>query len=104
MKKENMLVVEDEDIMREALVDYFSDGGHTVDTANDGEKALANKMAYITPSGKPPHKRIITTSRPIKKPYTKQPKEVIGDATISVAIKTAPSINPPENSIKMGEG
>lgn len=40
MKKENMLVVEDEDIMREALVDYFSDGGHTVDTANDGEKAL----------------------------------------------------------------
>lgn len=40
MKKENMLVVEDEDIMREALVDYFSDGGHTVDTATDGEKAL----------------------------------------------------------------
>jgi CheY-like chemotaxis protein len=40
MRKENMLVVEDEDIMREALVDYFSDGGHTVDTANDGEKAL----------------------------------------------------------------
>lgn len=42
MKKENMLIVEDEDIMREALVDYFSDGGHHVDTANDGEKALAN--------------------------------------------------------------
>ncbi len=40
MKKENMLVVEDEDIMREALVDYFSEGGHTVDTANNGEKAL----------------------------------------------------------------
>ncbi|MFC2170149.1 response regulator [Acidobacteriota bacterium] len=40
MKKENMLVVEDEDIMREALVDYFSDGGHNVDTANDGEMAL----------------------------------------------------------------
>ncbi len=36
-----MLVVEDEDIMREALVDYFSDGGHTVDNASDGEKALA---------------------------------------------------------------
>ena len=42
MKKENMLVIEDEDIMREALVDYFSEGGHTVDTANDGEKALSN--------------------------------------------------------------
>ena len=40
MKQENMLVVEDEDIMREALVDYFSEGGHTVDTAIDGEKAL----------------------------------------------------------------
>ena len=40
MKKENMLVVEDEDIMREALFDYFSDGGHKVDTADDGEKAL----------------------------------------------------------------
>jgi DNA-binding NtrC family response regulator len=40
MKKENMLVVEDEDIMREALSDYFSDVGHKVDTANDGDKAL----------------------------------------------------------------
>jgi CheY-like chemotaxis protein len=40
MKKGNMLVVEDEDIMREALVDYFSEGGHKVDTASDGEKAL----------------------------------------------------------------
>jgi len=40
MKKESMLVVEDEDIMREALVDYFSDEGHKVDAANDGDKAL----------------------------------------------------------------
>ena len=40
MKKESMLVVEDEDIMREALVDYFSDGGHEVDAANDGDNAL----------------------------------------------------------------
>ncbi len=40
MKKENMLVVEDEEIMREALVDYFSDVGHKVDTANDGDKSL----------------------------------------------------------------
>ncbi len=41
MRKENMLVVEDEEIMREALVDYFTDEGHTVDTASDGDKALA---------------------------------------------------------------
>jgi CheY-like chemotaxis protein len=40
MEKQKMLVVEDEDIMREALFDYFSDAGHTVDTAPDGEKAL----------------------------------------------------------------
>lgn len=40
MKKENMLVVEDEDIMREALSDYFSDVGHKVDTANNGDEAL----------------------------------------------------------------
>jgi CheY-like chemotaxis protein len=42
MKKENLLVVEDEEIMREALVDYFSDEGHKVDTATDGDKALEN--------------------------------------------------------------
>jgi CheY-like chemotaxis protein len=40
MKKETMLVVEDEDIMREALVDYFSGEGHSVDTAHDGNKAV----------------------------------------------------------------
>jgi CheY-like chemotaxis protein len=40
MKKETMLVVEDEDIMREALVDYFSGEGHKVDTAQDGDNAL----------------------------------------------------------------
>ena len=40
MKKETMLVVEDEDIMREALVDYFAGEGHTVDTAQDGDNAL----------------------------------------------------------------
>ena len=37
-----MLVVEDEEIMRDALVDYFSDEGHKVDTATDGDKALEN--------------------------------------------------------------
>jgi CheY-like chemotaxis protein len=42
MNKENMLIVEDEDIMRDALVDYFSGEGHKVDTAADGEKSLEN--------------------------------------------------------------
>jgi CheY-like chemotaxis protein len=42
MSKESMLVVEDEEIMREALVDYFSGEGHRVDTAGDGDSALKN--------------------------------------------------------------
>lgn len=37
-----MLVIEDEEIMREALVDYFSSEGHRVDTAIDGDKSLEN--------------------------------------------------------------
>lgn len=40
MKKESMLVVEDEEIMRDALVDYFSGEGRVVDTAQDGDSAL----------------------------------------------------------------
>ena len=40
MEKQKMLVVEDEDIMREALFDYFSDSGHTVDTAPGGGKKI----------------------------------------------------------------
>jgi CheY-like chemotaxis protein len=40
MNKVSILVVEDEAIMREALVDYFSGEGHEVDTADDGNKAL----------------------------------------------------------------
>ena len=35
MKKENMLVVEDEDIMRESLVDWFASEDHTVAAAGD---------------------------------------------------------------------
>ena len=42
MKKENMLVVEDEEIMRDALVDYFSSEGHKVDTAQNGDTAIDN--------------------------------------------------------------
>lgn len=40
MKKESLLVVEDEQIMREALCDYFLSEGHNIDTACDGDKAL----------------------------------------------------------------
>ncbi len=40
MAKESILVVEDEDIMRESLVDWFSSEDHKVDAAGDGEKAL----------------------------------------------------------------
>jgi len=40
MKRESILVVEDEDIMRESLVDWFSSEDHKVDAAGDGEKAL----------------------------------------------------------------
>lgn len=39
-EKESILVVEDEDIMRESLVDWFSSEGHAVDAAEDGETAL----------------------------------------------------------------
>jgi CheY-like chemotaxis protein len=46
MKKESMLVIEDEDIMREALVDYFSGEGHMVDKAADGDNAL-KKINFI---------------------------------------------------------
>jgi CheY-like chemotaxis protein len=40
MKKESILVVEDEEIMRESLVDWFSSEDHKVDAAGDGDKAL----------------------------------------------------------------
>jgi len=42
MEKESILVVEDEDIMRESLVDWFSSEEHKVDAVDDGEKALKN--------------------------------------------------------------
>ena len=40
MKKESILVVEDEEIMRESLVDWFTSEDHKVDAAGDGDKAL----------------------------------------------------------------
>jgi CheY-like chemotaxis protein len=40
MEKESILVVEDEDIMRESLVDWFSSEDHKVDAVGDGDEAL----------------------------------------------------------------
>jgi CheY-like chemotaxis protein len=40
MKKESILVVEDEEIMRESLVDWFASEDHKIDAASDGDKAL----------------------------------------------------------------
>jgi CheY-like chemotaxis protein len=40
MDKESILVVEDEDILRESLVDWFSSEEHKIDAAADGDKAL----------------------------------------------------------------
>jgi CheY-like chemotaxis protein len=40
MVKESILVVEDEDVMRESLVDWFSSEDHKIDAASDGDKAL----------------------------------------------------------------
>jgi CheY-like chemotaxis protein len=40
-ENETILVVEDEDIMRESLVDWFSSEDHKVDAASDGDEALA---------------------------------------------------------------
>ncbi len=40
MEKESLLVVEDESILRDALVDYFSSEGHKVDAAADGDIEL----------------------------------------------------------------
>ena len=42
MDKETILVVEDEEIMRESLIAWFSGEGHTVDGASDGNQALSD--------------------------------------------------------------
>jgi CheY-like chemotaxis protein len=41
MNEQTLLVVEDEEIMRDSLVDWFSSEGRKVDAAVDGEEALA---------------------------------------------------------------
>jgi len=41
-KKNRILVVEDEEIVRDSLKDWLSDAGYQVETVEDGEKALAS--------------------------------------------------------------
>ena len=50
MEKETMLVVEDEEIMREVLVDYFSGEGHTVDVPH--QQRARPSGPSTNPSGK----------------------------------------------------
>ena len=40
MQKHNVLIVDDEPIVRESIRDWLQDSGYDVDTARDGEEAL----------------------------------------------------------------
>lgn len=51
----------------------------------------------MTPSGKPPKSLITPTIKPMPKAYSQVPDRVIGEVTISVAIKKAPMMRPPAN-------
>jgi len=53
------------------------------------------RMEYIIPSANPPKRRISPTIRPIPRAYIQVPLGVIGDVTMSVAIKKAPIRRPP---------
>ena len=63
-----------------------------------------NRIAYITPSGRPPHTRITTTRMPTPIPNTHRPRFVTGDVTMSVAMYTAPRMSPPEKSMNGASG
>jgi hypothetical protein len=62
-----------------------------------GVSAFINRIEYMTPSGRPPDSRIITRIIPAPPPKIHDPLSVIGEVTISVAIKNAPSNKPPDN-------
>ena len=62
-----------------------------------GVNAFINKIEYITPSGTPPNSRMMIKNTPAPVPNIQDPVVVIGEVTISVAIKKAPSIKPPDN-------
>jgi CheY-like chemotaxis protein len=97
MEKQKMLVVEDEDIMREALFDYFSDGGHAVDTARDGEKALEKlnfeDYSVMIIDLKLPGRDGISVLREVKK---KNPKAKV------IIITAYPSIETEEKAMQDG--
>jgi len=44
-KKENILIVDDEKIIRESLFHWFENEGYVVDAAESGESALKKFMA-----------------------------------------------------------
>jgi hypothetical protein len=70
----------------------------------NGTSAFMSRIAYITPSGRPPQTRIVTTSTPMPNPNSHLPAFVTGLVTMSVAMNTAPSMSPPEKSMKRGVG
>ena len=51
-----------------------------------GVAAFINRIAYMTPSGKPPNTRIRITSRPMPTPKIQAPLGVMGELTGSVAM------------------
>ncbi len=69
-----------------------------------GTRAFMKRIAYMTPSGSPPHSRISTTSAPIPMPKIQQPAFVVGEVTMSVAMYHAPSMRPPLKSMKSASG
>ena len=69
----------------------------------NGTSAFMSRMAYITPSGSPPHTRMTTTVSPTPAPNSHRPPLVTGAVTMSVAMNTAPSISPPEKSMNGAE-
>src|SRR4026208_2368017 len=69
----------------------------------NGTSAFMSSIANITPSGSPPHTRITTTRSPMLAPKSHRPALLTGAVAISVAMNTAPSIRPPENSMNGAE-
>ena len=69
-----------------------------------GVAAFMSRMAYMTPSGSPPQRRMRTTSTPTPIPKIHAPRGASGDVTGSVAMYTAPKSRPPEQSMNAGDG
>jgi hypothetical protein len=69
-----------------------------VSLSMSGVTAFMSSIEYDTPSGYPPHSRITEANIPHPIPKIIMPVFVTGDVTMSVAIKNAPKISPPENT------